>query len=114
MAAKPTGEPGWKWRRWLIFPVCVFCAYELDMLRRTPDVSDDVLKLLIYVNAVALVSVVMFYSGFATVQDVIAIIKTGRGLPYKEEAPVVETKIEQRTVQPLSVDPPAESKIEGL
>ena len=113
MAAKPTGEPGWKWRRWLIFPICVFCAYELDMLRRTPEVSDDVLKLLIYVNAVVLVSVVMFYSGFATIQDVIAIIKTGRGLPYKEEPSTeTDTVIMQHTAK--KTEPTSESKIEGL
>lgn len=96
MAAKPTGEPGWKWRRWVVFPTIIFTAYELDMLRRTPDISDDVLKLLVYVNATALIAIVMFYTGFATIQDVIAIIKTGRGLPYKED-PATETTIKSET-----------------
>lgn len=110
MAAKPSGEPGWKWRRWLIFPSCVFFAYELDMIRQTTDVS--VLRLLAYLHAGGFVAVIFMYAGFATIQDIIAIIKTGRGLPYKEEAPMVETKVEQRSITPL---PPApEGKIEGL
>lgn len=116
MAAKPTGEPGWKWRRWLIFPVCVFAAYELDMLRQTPDVSVEVLKLLVYVNAVTLVCVVFFYTGFATIQDAIAIIKTARGLPYKDDPPVItDTIVVAQETRPVPKEPATpDGKIEGL
>lgn len=111
MAAKKNGEPGWLYRRWLVFPVVAYSAVQLELLRHTD--STEVLKALIWAHWFIVVALVFMYTGFATVQDVIAIIKTGRGLPYKEEEPMTTTKIEQTVVTPT---PPAtpDGKIEGL
>lgn len=107
MSAKKTGEPGWLFRRWLVFPTMAFSAWQLEMLRHTDSI--EVVKLLVWTHGFTMVALVLFYTGFATIQDVIAIIKTGRGLPYKEDPQIVETKIEQ-IVTPAD----SESKIKGL
>ncbi len=113
MSAKKTGEPGWTYRRWLVFPSMAFSMVQLELLRRTESV--EVAKLLVYTHGFTMVCMVFFYTGFATIQDVIAIIKTGRGLPYKDEAPSTTTTFEQKVVtNSATPTPEPESKIEGL
>lgn len=114
---KPEGQPGWLFRRWLVFPTVLFSAAQLEMLRRTDSV--EVMKALIWAHWFIVVALVFMYTGFATVQDIIAIIKTGRGLPYKDEPGSTTTKIEQTVVTPsptvAGADPATPSgKIEGL
>lgn len=78
--AKKTGEPSWVWRRIVIFAVTTFCLWQINGL---VDAVDSELNRLIASSLLLLIGVlVMGYTGFATVQDVVAIWRTGRGLPY--------------------------------
>lgn len=78
--AKHSGEPGWKWRRAVIFPVVMFACYELHLLRGDQDthVNQALAEGWFWLVGILVVS----YAGFATFQDAVAIWKTGTGLPY--------------------------------
>lgn len=78
--AKKSGEPGWTWRRAMIFPLVIYGCIELGQLKFAADTQ---------VNArlvdgwfLLIVALAFFYTGFATVQDVVAIWRTRSGLPY--------------------------------
>ena len=78
--AKDTGEPGWKWRRAIIFPVIAFACWRLMMMEGAADtrVNDTIAwgwQLLIAV-------LVLAYTGLATLQDIAAIWTTRSALPY--------------------------------
>lgn len=78
--ALPTGEPGWKWRRMIIFPVVAFAAWRLLELEDNPDSR---LNEALAGNWFMIILVlVLCYTGFATIQDAIAIWRTKSGLPY--------------------------------
>lgn len=78
--AMKTGEPSWRWRRIVIFTVTAFCLWQINGL---VDALDSELNRLIAYGLLVLSGVlVLGYTGFATVQDVIAIWRTGRALPY--------------------------------
>lgn len=82
MALK-TGEPSWRWRRIAIFCVTAFCLWQINGL---VDAMDSDLNRLIAQGLLILVGVLVFsYTGFATVQDVMAIWRTGKALPYKDD-----------------------------
>ncbi len=81
--AMKSGEPSWKWRRLVIFAVT---AWACLMLYGLVDAIDSELNRSIATGLLILVGVLVgSYTGFATVQDVIAIWRTGRGLPYRED-----------------------------
>ena len=78
--AMKTGEPSWRWRRIVIFAVTAFCLWQINGL---VDALDSELNRLIAYGLLVLIGVlVLGYTGLATVQDVIAIWRTGRALPY--------------------------------
>ena len=82
--AMKTGEPSWRWRRIVIFAVTAFCLWQINGL---VDALDSELNRLIAYGLLVLSGVlVLGYAGFATVQDVIAIWRTGRALPYAPPA----------------------------
>ncbi|MBP1852102.1 hypothetical protein [Rhizobium halophytocola] len=84
MEAKKSGEPGWKWRRWIIFPVVAFACWQLHLLRSDADtrVNEMLTEGWLWVTIV----LVLGYSGLATVQDAIAIWRTRSALPYTNAA----------------------------
>lgn len=76
-------EPSWKWRRLAIFLVTTFCC---GVMFRLIDAADSKVNELIAYGAMSLIGIlVMGYTGFATVQDVIAIWRTGKGMPYDKD-----------------------------
>lgn len=83
MPAKPSGEPGWKWRRIIIFPAAAYSAFELHRL--TSLSPGSVNELLCYVHGWLLAAEILGYAGLATVQDVSAIWATKSGRPYQQE-----------------------------
>lgn len=81
--ARPTGEPGWKWRRFAIFPVVAFACWRLAAMENAPDTE---VNQTIAWGWMLLISVlVLGYTGFATIQDIAAIWRTRSGLPYAPE-----------------------------
>lgn len=88
MAAKETGEPGWKWRRAAIFPVIAYACWMLFLLRG--DADTEVNKLMASGFLWLIAALLFCYTGFATIQDVIAIWKTGTGLPYAKPPVAVD------------------------
>ncbi len=81
--AMKTGEPSWKWRRLVTIAVTAWACFVLSGLI---DAIDSELNRGIATGLLILVGVlVASYTGFATIQDVIAIWRTGRGLPYRED-----------------------------
>ena len=81
--AMKTGEPSWKWRRMVTIAVTAWACFVLSGL---VDAVDSELNRGIAAGLLILVGVlVASYTGFATIQDVIAIWRTGRGLPYRED-----------------------------
>ena len=78
--AKHSGEPGWQWRRIFIFPNVAISFWFLYILIGAQDsrVNDTIAWGLI----LNIISSVAFYTGFATAQDIAAIMATRTGLPY--------------------------------
>lgn len=78
--AMKTGEPSWRWRRSVIFVVTAYCLWQVSGMI---DAEDTELNQIIASGLLVLIGVlVLGYTGLATVQDVIAIWRTGRALPY--------------------------------
>lgn len=77
---KATGEPGWKWRRTMIFPLVIYGCWELSLLKYAADTQVN--QRLVDGWMLLIVALAFFYTGFATVQDVVAIWRTRSGLPY--------------------------------
>jgi hypothetical protein len=89
--AKPSGEPGWKWRRLAIFPVVAFACWRLMMMENAPDtrLNDTIAwgwNLLIIV-------LVGGYTGFATAQDIVAFLTTRSALPYSPASSPVDPAV---------------------
>lgn len=80
MAALPTGEPSWRWRRLVIFPTVAVALYELHALNGAADTALSAHLATIW--AMIGGGLVIAYSGFATVQDIASIWRTGSALPY--------------------------------
>lgn len=78
--AKRSGEPGWKWRRTLIFPLIIFACWRLMVMENAPDTMVN--QTIAWGWVVLIISLAFFYTGFATTQDVAAILATRTGLPY--------------------------------
>ncbi|MDI7924615.1 hypothetical protein [Ferirhizobium litorale] len=81
--AMKTGEPSWKWRRLVTIAVVVWSFW---MLVGLIDAIDSELNQIIATGLLILIGgSVGGYMGFATAQDVAAIWRTGRALPYRDE-----------------------------
>lgn len=83
MARKKHGEPAWMWRRVIIFPIVFWACYQLHLLVNAPDTRVN--ETIAYGWIMLIAILILGYTGFATVQDVIAIWRTGRALPYQDE-----------------------------
>lgn len=81
-ASKPSGEPGWKWRRAIIFPVIAFSLWRLAMLESAQ--SSELNETIAWGHLLIVICLVLFYSGFATFQDIAAIWVTKSGRPYQQ------------------------------
>lgn len=105
--AKPTGEPGWTWRRALCIILVAYACYQLGQMVNAPDtrVNDTIA----WVWGVVIIAMGMSFFGFATAQDIAAIMATKSGLPYSpvsspaEPTPgtaAVAVAVEADTVRP--------------
>lgn len=83
-----TGEPSWRWRRIVALGVIIFCMVEIDILRDNADtglngaIAEGLLWLLF--------AITLIYTGFATAQDITAIITARSGRPYADVVKSVE------------------------
>src|SRR5690606_12132794 len=82
--AKATGEPGWRWRRAVIYPVVVYACWRLMALEGAADT--EVNQMLAWGWMLLVAVLVLGYTGFATFQDIAAIWRTGSALPYRSVA----------------------------
>lgn len=82
--AKPTGEPGWTWRRSVLIGIIVVSFYLLWVIVQGPDsrTNETIAVGLIW----AIFGSGLIYAGFATVQDVTAIWVTKSALPYSPQS----------------------------
>lgn len=84
--SRTTGEPSWRYRRIMAFAIAAFCAF---MLAYLVNKADTELNRTIASGALAVLGLVfLLYSGFATVQDLVAIWRTGSALPYAPRRPI--------------------------
>ena len=99
--AKASGEPGWTWRKWALFPAMLFSAWRLIELEGQPDTVLS--QVLAYGHLWLLFGEIVVFTGFATIQDITAIWATRSGLPYS--TPAHEVTREEERVVPVTVDP---------
>lgn len=80
----PEGMPSWRWRRFFTLGSLVFICWQLVSMRYAPDtrVNDT----LAWGYIILFATIVMTYSGLATVQDVTAMLATKSGLPYSPQS----------------------------
>jgi hypothetical protein len=81
--SKKTGEPGWKWRRSVVFPLILFACWRLQVMENAPDTMVN--QTIAWGWVILIISLAFFYTGFATAQDIAAIIATKSGLPYQQQ-----------------------------
>lgn len=88
MAAKKTGEPGWTWRRSVLIGVIAVSFWLLWVIIQGPDNrTNETLGIgLIW----SIFGAALIYAGFATVQDLTAIIVTKSALPYSPQSSPAE------------------------
>lgn len=86
--ATKTGEPSWLYRRWLVYAVVITCFVLLFRLIDSPDtrVNDTIAWSLCMIIMV----LVAWYTGAATVQDIIAMMTMRTARPYAD-APLPPT-----------------------
>ncbi len=86
--AKPTGEPGWTWRRSVLIGIILVSFYLLWTIIQSPDnrTNETIALGLIW----AIFGAGLIYSGFATLQDLTAIIITKSALPYSTRSSPAE------------------------
>lgn len=82
MARKHSGEPSWKWRRILIYLVLAWACYQLFRLVDGDDTRLN--ESLAWGWQVIVMVLVTGYTGFATAQDIAAILTTRTAKPYAE------------------------------
>lgn len=99
-----SGEPGWAWRRIFVFPMVGFACWRLVMLETAADtrVNDT----LAFGWTVLVAVLVLGYVGFATAQDIAAIMATRSGLPYSPESSPAEATPGTDAVADSQVPPP--------
>jgi hypothetical protein len=76
------GSPGWSWRRALVLPLIVYACYRLSMMEMAADTRVN--ETIAWGWIVIIISCVFFYTGFASAQDIAAILATRSGLPYAD------------------------------
>lgn len=86
--AKKSGEPGWQWRRVVIFPNILISFWLLWVIVTGPD--NRVNETVAWGLVVNIICSVLFYTGFATAQDIAAIFATRSGLPYSPQSSPAE------------------------
>jgi hypothetical protein len=86
--AKHTGEPGWQWRKALIFPLIAFACWRLAVMENAPDTVVN--QTIAWGWIMLIISSTFFYVGFASVQDIVAILTTRTGLPYKNPPAAID------------------------
>lgn len=86
--AKPTGEPGWTWRRSVLIGIIVVSFYLLWAIIQGPDnrTNETIAVGLIW----SIFGAGLIYAGFATVQDLTAIVVTKSALPYSPRSSPAE------------------------
>ena len=90
MTAK--GEPSWKWRRGVLFVMIAYCMAMLSTL--VGDEDTRLHETLAWGHIMLLAALVLGYQGFATAQDIAAIMATKSGTPYAPAAaPVAEERV---------------------
>ncbi|WP_394689067.1 hypothetical protein [Hoeflea sp.] len=76
------GEPSWRYRRLAIYAVTIWACYQLYLLIDAQDTRLN--ETLAWGWQVLIITLVLGYTGFATIQDVIAIWRMRTGQPYRE------------------------------
>lgn len=76
------GEPTWSWRRSVIFPLVIFACFRLAYMEDAPDTRVN--ETIAWIWGVVIISCIFFYTGFASAQDIAAIMATRSGLPYAD------------------------------
>lgn len=84
MAAKRTGEAGWKWRRGLFIAVMGFAMWRLMVLEDGADTRLN--ETIAWAYSLMIMTGLVGFTGFATAQDIAAILATRSGLPYANPA----------------------------
>lgn len=105
-----TGEPSWRWRRIMAFFLVGFCCFMIAGLGLMPEIADTRVNETIVSSAFWLAGTIfLLYGGFATAQDVSAIVTTRTARPYSDPPqqptpppPVADTVIVQ---QPVAMKP---------
>lgn len=82
--AKASGEPGWNWRKGIIFPVVIFACWRLAAMENAPDTMVN--QTIAWGWVAVILGCVFFFAGFATAQDIAAILATKSGLPYSPQS----------------------------
>lgn len=85
---KKSGEPGWGWRKSIIFPVVAFCLWRMVALEVAADTRVNDTLAFGYMMLVSLL--VLGYAGLATAQDIAAIWATRSALPYSPQSSPAE------------------------
>lgn len=83
-----TGEPSWRWRRTVALTSIVYC---MAMIVYLADNSDTILNTTIAEGLIWLLfGLVLLYTGFATAQDITAIIVARSARPYADDVQSVD------------------------
>lgn len=106
MAKKPAGEPSWTYRRAMTFAVMLFAGWQLHRLTSMPDTRVN--ETIAWGWQVIMAVLALCYTGFATVQDVVAIWTTRTARPYAD--PPVEPTPAPPLADTVVVVPSAEPR----
>lgn len=80
MAARKNGEPSWRWRRTMAFAIAGFCCWIIASIEADTKVNEIKVTGAFWL----LGTVFLLYGGFATAQDVSAILAARTGRPYAD------------------------------
>ena len=83
MSGNKKGEPSWRYRRIVIYTVTLWACYQLFLLIDSQDTRVN--ETIAWGWQVLIMVLVLGYTGFATVQDVMAIWRVRSAHPYREE-----------------------------
>lgn len=100
--SQTTGEPSWRYRRIVIFAIILFCFWRLIALHDASDTALNYGLMLGYSWLLGLTA--LYYVGFATAQDLVAMVVAWSGRPYAPPVGKVETTETRTTV--VDPDPP--------
>lgn len=79
------GEPSWKWRRIIIYVMLIWACFQLHRLVNAPDTRVN--ESIAWGWQIIIITLVLGYTGFATAQDVAAIMTTRTARPYADPPP---------------------------